>query len=244
MSADAILSLDGVTVRAGRVAIVRDVDMRVRRGSIHALVGPNGAGKTTLLRAIFRGVPHDGRIAMRFARDGRVGYVPQRVEVPDALPMTVADFFQIALGPRPPFLGLPRASRLAIEAALARLNATHLFARRMRDLSGGEMRRVLVAHALCPAPELLILDEPATHLDLPGTRLVHELLRELRDRDGVSILMVAHDTGAVARLADDATGLDETVRFVGPASRLAEAETLRAIYGAEGHHAPVTVDAP
>ena len=172
----ALLEIDALTVRRHHEALLDDVTLRVRRGSIHVLVGPNGAGKSTLLSAILGQIPFDGRIAVNWRGAGTIGYVPQSFAVDPTLPVTVADFLALTRQRRPVCLGLTRAARLAIARLLERVGLPGLEQRPLAVLSGGELRRVLLAHALDPEPELLLLDEPTAGLDESAVQILDEIL--------------------------------------------------------------------
>jgi zinc transport system ATP-binding protein len=224
MSAEtSILILNGLTIRRGRQTILSDVSLSVTRGSIHMLVGPNGAGKSTLLLAALGQTAFAGRIVAHWRRGGAIGYVPQSFSVDRTLPVTVGDFLALTRQRRPICLGVSGAVRRRILELLDRVGLPGFLNRQLSVLSGGELRRVLLAHALDPLPELLILDEPATGLDDAASRWLEEMLRSVREREGVTVLMVSHDLEQARRLADRVTVLDRSVLADGaPADALQE----------------------
>jgi len=210
-SDSSLLSLSGLTIRRGRDNILTNVSLEVARGSIHVLVGPNGAGKSTLLMATLGQTMFAGRIVARWQRDGTIGYVPQSFVVDRTLPVTVGDFLALTRQRLPICLGLTRRARARALDLLARVGLPDFLDRPLSVLSGGELRRVLLAHALDPLPELLILDEPAAGLDAAASRWLEEMLVTVRDRDGVTVLMVSHDLEQARRIADRVTLLDGAV---------------------------------
>jgi zinc transport system ATP-binding protein len=219
-----ILSLDGVTIRRGRDTILTDVSLQVARRSIHVVAGPNGAGKSTLLAATLGQTTFTGRIQARWKRDGRIGYVPQSFAVDRTLPVTVADFLALTRQRRPICLGVTAAMKRRAAGLLDRVGLPDFGERPLSVLSGGELRRVLLAHALDPMPELLILDEPAAGLDAGAMRWLEEMLVSSRDGDGITVLMVSHDLEQARRIADRVTLLDRAVIADGPpADALAKA---------------------
>ena len=207
----ALLEVEKVTVRRNREALLDEVSLRVRRGSIHVLVGSNGAGKSTLLTAILGQIVFDGQIAVNWAASGAIGYVPQTFAVDSTLPVTVTDFLALTRQRRPVCLGIARATRRAIGGLLARAGISALEDRPLAALSGGELRRVLLVHALDPEPELLLLDEPAAGLDESAARALEDTLVSLRRSARTTILMVSHDFDQVRRIADRVTVLDRHV---------------------------------
>lgn len=214
---DPILEISHLTVRPSRIDVLSDVSLVVERGTLHAIVGPNGTGKTTLLLAVLGMMPFDGRIRARWAARGRIAYVPQQFHVDRTLPVTVADFLALSRQTSPVCLGLTRAARTRITRLVEKVGLAGFEPRPLSALSGGELRRVLLANALDPLPELLILDEPATGLDESSSRWLEETLTSLKGE--VTILMVSHDAEQVRRIADHVTHLraPDAHRFGGQA---------------------------
>ena len=192
-------------MRPAREALLSNFCVTIERGTLHALVGPNGAGKTTLLRAILGLEPFDGRIVAHWARNGRIGYVPQQFQLDRTLPVVVADFLALTRQRRPVCLGIAASTRERISRLLDRVNLGGFEMRALAELSGGELRRVLLANALDPLPELLILDEPASGLDERSARWLDDTLQSLK-RD-MTTVMVSHDHDQVRRLADAGTAI-------------------------------------
>ena len=229
----ALLEIDGLAVGRQREALLDDVRLRVRRGTIHVIVGPNGAGKSTLLSAILGNIPFDGHIVMNWTGTGAIGYVPQNFVVDPTLPVTVADFLALTRQRRPVCLGLTRATRLSIGRLLDRVGLPGLGHRPLSVLSGGELRRVLIAHALDPEPELLLLDEPTAGLDESAVGILDEILLAAKRTGRTTVLMVSHDLEQVRRVADRVTVLDRRVILEGSGDILATA-SVRELLPAAG----------
>jgi zinc transport system ATP-binding protein len=203
-----VLEISNLTLRHARETLLSDFSVTVERGTVHAVVGPNGAGKTTLLSAILGVVDFEGRIVAHWMGTGRVAYVPQQFQVDRTLPVTVADFLALTRQRRPVCFGLAGATRTRIERLLDRVGLTGLAGRPLSALSGGELRRVLLANALDPLPELLILDEPASGLDERSARWLDDTLTSLKGE--MTVLLVSHDSEQVRRIADSVTYLRAT----------------------------------
>jgi zinc transport system ATP-binding protein len=218
-----LIEIGGLVVRRHRERLLDGVSLRVRRGTIHVLMGPNGAGKTTLLSAVLGQIPFDGRIVMHWTGTGAIGYVPQTLVVDPTLPVTVADFLALTRQSRPVCLGLTRTARLTIARLLDRVGLNGLEPRPLSVLSGGELRRVMLAHALDPEPELLVLDEPAAGLDESAARMLDEVLLALKQTGRTTVLMVSHDADQARRVADRITVLDRRVVAEGANDILAAA---------------------
>jgi zinc transport system ATP-binding protein len=201
-------------VRDGR-RLLDGVSFEVAPASIHFLVGPNGAGKSTLFAAILGLLDFEGTIRLRWHGTGRIGFVPQFFAVDRTLPLTVCEFLALARQRRPVCLGTSRRTRTRLEAVLARVGAAELLHRPLGALSGGELQRVLLANAIDPEPELLLLDEPATGLDEAAAARLEAVLLGLRERQA-SALVISHDLAHARRIGDAATVIDRVVRQSGP----------------------------
>ena len=159
--------------------MLEDVSLHLHCGELTTVVGPNGAGKSTLLRVLLGEVPHCGTIHfLPVFGHGRedapaVGYVPQQLEFDRFSPMSVQDLFASAVSRWPVVLWRSRVDRQKTRAALAAVEAEHLLERKLGQLSGGELQRVLLALSLTPVPNLLLLDEPISGIDLAGRELFY-----------------------------------------------------------------------
>ncbi len=203
-----LVTLRNLRVLRGGKPVLDGVTADVARGRVTALVGLNGSGKSTLLRTLVGEFPYTGEIQYRCGHDHSrprpdcVGYVPQRLAVDSRLPITVRDLMALTIGRRPLFFGVGRTRSARIEALLARVQVADLIDRPVEGLSGGQLQRVLLALALDPHPELLLLDEPATGIDFQSQHDFSELIANLSRETGVTVLLVSHDLTMVTRFAD------------------------------------------
>ena len=202
-----MLNIESVSVNYGALRALRKSSLTARRGAITALIGLNGAGKTTLLKALMGIVPHEGEIAHLRAdgkplRQVRVGYVPQWLDMDADTPMSVCDLVTAATGRFPVWLGATKATRARARRVLAATECEGLLERRLGALSGGELQRVLLALALEPMPNILILDEPLSGVDVEGMTLLMDMLDEIRKKFDLSILMTTHDFSMLERYCD------------------------------------------
>ena len=206
-----LAEMTGVTIRRHRELLLDDVSLQVSRGSLHVIAGPNGAGKSTLLAAMLGQTDFDGRIVLNWQGNGAIGYVPQTFPIDPTLPVTVEDFLALTRQRRPVCLGVTKPARTRIAGLLARVGLVGLEHRLLAVLSGGELRRVLLAHALDPEPELLVLDEPGSGLDEVAGQWLEEALIALKQQRRMTMVMVSHDFERVRRLADRVTLIDRRV---------------------------------
>jgi zinc transport system ATP-binding protein len=231
VSGPPLLEAVDVAVRRDSKVLLERVSLEVAAGTVHLLVGPNGAGKSTLFSALLGMTEFSGTIRFNFRGNGRIGYVPQRFAVDRTLPLTVAEFLALPRRRWPVCLGLSRAARRQAEALLATVGLAGYSERQLGALSGGELQRVLLANAMEPVPELLLLDEPATGLDETAVKSFEAMLLEARRASGATVLMVSHDLAQARRIADRVTILNRTVLRSGPPEAVLSADLAGALLG-------------
>lgn len=232
------LRIQDVSVKIGKDAILRDVNMHLHCGQIVALIGPNGAGKSTLLKAVLGEREYEGVISFSVPgqrnRKAVIGYVPQSPTFDPGDPVTVADLFACCMSRRPAFLGLNKGVRNHILACLERVHGEELIDKRVGTLSGGELQRVLLALALDPIPNILILDEPLSGVDVEGMETLMDMLDELRQDYDLSILMTTHDFGMLPRYADNVVLIDHAVIEQGSAEDVLNSDGFRRVFRRKG----------
>ncbi len=236
-----ILALAGVRVVYRDREVLRGIDLSLAAGERVALVGPNGAGKSTLLRvAAGTLAPRGGSVRLagdpierleRVEVARRLAVVPQLTTIPFATRVEEV----VALGRLPhedPLRGPRPADRAAVSAAIERVGVGHLLGRDARELSLGERQLVLLALAVAQAAPVLLLDEPTVHLDLRHRVEAMELLCDLNERDGTTVLTVIHDLHLAARFFPRIVLLDRgAVVADGPPGLALDAARLRAVFG-------------
>ena len=226
--------LHDVRVAYDGTEVLRGIDLELHTGEWLGLIGPNGSGKSTLLRAMVGLVPTTGSVEL--GTGGAPGptdlsLMPQSPELPAG--MTVVEY--VLLG-RTAHLGWlrseSRADRRVATDVLRRLGLTSFAGRPVRQLSGGEAQRVVIARALAQQSPVLLLDEPTSALDVGHQVEVLELVDELRREDGLTVIAAMHDLGTAARYADRLALLDrgELAALGTPAVVLDEALVSR-VYG-------------
>jgi zinc transport system ATP-binding protein len=194
-------------VSSGKYEILKDINLHIHCGDLTAIIGPNGAGKSTLLKAILGEIPHSGELVFVDAEKdhtGRplIGYVPQKLDYDNSSPMSVFDLFASAHSNKAVWFFHSKKMHDSIRQSLSRVNAEQLIDRRLGALSGGELQRILLALALDPVPDLLLLDEPVSGVDHNGLQMFYKTVSELRRNYDLSIILVSHDLNLVAQYAD------------------------------------------
>jgi len=236
---DYMIELENVTVRYQELVALEDVSLKVAPGEFLALIGPNGSGKTTLVKAILGLVTPAAGAVRLFGKPPqqlngewkRVGYVPQIAQLDPRFPIRV---FDVVLMGRYGHLGLIRrpgsGDRKAAWRALEQVGMNDLAQRPIGRLSGGQRQRVLVARALATEPELLLLDEPTTGVDVGTTEGLFDLLEALH-RQGMTILVVSHDVGVVAQHVDQVACVNRRLVAHGRPDEVLGGEVLECMYG-------------
>ena len=233
------LRIQGLSVKAGTEQILWEVSLHVHCGEMLAIIGPNGAGKSTLLKAILGQQDYEGIITfsspgVRHRRIPRIGYVPQSPNFDPGESMSVADLFACCMAKRPAFLGLSRAMDAKVRQCLARVRGENLINKRVGTLSGGELQRVLLALALEPLPNILILDEPLSGVDVEGVTALMDMIDEIRHTYDLSILMTTHDFSVLERYADQAVLIDGTIIAQGDPKTVLGSDAFASVFHRKG----------
>ena len=225
--------IDNLTVKFGDNAILDNVNLHVNCGEVIGVVGPNGAGKTTLLRTILGEIPYQGRIAFQIegsvSKRPKIGYVPQKLQFDLSSPISVADIVVSAISSHPVWVGINYDLLEKAKSVLSLFSAEHLLKRRIGELSGGELQRVLLAIAMTPEPDLLLLDEPASGVDVKGLSLFYQIVDDLRKKHDIAVILVTHDLAGVSCYADRLILLNRSVIAEGePKEVLSNEKVLKA----------------
>ena len=232
------LRVEHMSVRIGTDSILKDVNLHVHCGEMVALIGPNGAGKSTLLKAILGQREYEGVIAFsepgQRSKKPRIGYVPQSPNFDPSDPVSVADLFACCMSKRPAFLGLGKPMRKTVLECLERVHGEALIDKRVGTLSGGELQRVLLALALEPMPNILILDEPLSGVDVEGMQSLMDMLDEIRKTYDLSILMTTHDFSVLPRYADQVVLIDHAILCQGAPQTVLDSPEFRRTFHLKG----------
>jgi zinc/manganese transport system ATP-binding protein len=231
------IEFDKATLRLGDKTVLERVSLAVKEGEFIGVLGPNGAGKTTLLKAILGLVPPAaGRIQVLGSSAGSdnaaVGYMPQVRRGVAGLGLRGRDFVRAAAGGAR--WGLPwssAAERRDTDAAIEAVGAADLARRPLNALSGGERQRLLLAQALLGRPRLLLLDEPLISLDPAHQADVVELVKRLRDQQGLTVLFTAHELNPLVGSIDRVLYLGHGQAALGPVEEVITGPVLSRLYG-------------
>lgn len=225
----------------GNEPVLDGVDLTVQRGEYLGLIGPNGSGKTTLLKLLLGTLPcpKQGEIRLfgtplqSFREQWRIGYVAQKAaSFNSGFPATVEEVVLTGCAARRGLFRLyTRENRAAAQRALEKVGMAGFKNRLIGRLSGGQQQRVFIARALVSRPELLILDEPTVGVDVKAEEQFYQLIRELRQEMGLTVILVSHDIGAVAQEVTSLACLNRKLFYHGSPEEFGTEEQLCALYG-------------
>lgn len=233
---------DVTVIKNGR-AILKDITAEAPPGGATVVIGPNGAGKTTLLRCLLGETGYQGSISF-FSKQGAqcdkpaLGYVPQQLMADPQTPLRVYEFMALSHEKRPLWLGCSKRCRKIAAEYLTLVGAEKLENRRLGDLSGGELRRVLLANALSRRPALLVLDEAEAGVDYRGERLFWELLDRMRAEFGFTLIMVSHNLTLAAHYATHVICIRQHMLAQGSPRQTLTADLLYELFGVPIHIYP------
>lgn len=246
----------GVGVRFENLCVNRDgqiildhVTALAPCGSATVIVGPNGAGKTTLLRCLLGEIPYSGRIQFigfngEIENHPLLGYVPQQLHTDAQLPLRVYEFLSMGVERKPLWLGCSAKNKKRARNLLELVGAEKLENKRLGELSGGEMRRVLLASALGRRPGLLVLDEAEAGVDYRGERMFWQLLDQSRKELGFTLLMVSHNLPLAAHYATHVLCIKTGLIAQGAPRSTLTAPTLLELFGVPIHLYPSQCENP
>jgi ABC-type Mn2+/Zn2+ transport system ATPase subunit len=217
ISDDYILKVSNLNVKLQNQTILDNVNFKLKRGTALAVVGPNAAGKTMLFKALLNLVPYSGKI--EWAKKVKIGYVPQNIAVDD-IPISVRDFLSFK-------------SHASVDSSLStvRLSGKNVTDKTLGVLSGGQLRRVLIAWALADDPNVLLFDEPTTGVDHDSEEPIFITLNELKEKKRITVLLITHDVHIVREYSDYLLALNRCVTFFGESKEIMNPEIQKIIYG-------------
>ncbi|WP_456384151.1 metal ABC transporter ATP-binding protein [Persephonella sp.] len=232
-----ILRMENLTVKLGGRVIIENINLRINRQEIVAIVGPNGGGKTTLIKtALGLITPTEGTVEIlgttpeKAIKTGKIGYLPQKTDIPRNFPFSVLDVVLLGLVNS----GLSRKEKLE----KAKKYLSYVGMRGLEDhpygrLSGGQQQRVSIARVLVSDPEIIFLDEPSTGIDVVAQESFYDFLKKLRDEKGITVVMVSHDIGVVGKFVDKVAGLNRFLHYYGHPRDFFQRHVLEKLYGTD-----------
>ena len=216
---DFLVKIENAGIFRSSKWLVRDVSLAVSKGQIVTLIGPNGSGKTTTAKMVLNILrPDEGFV---ISNTGRVAYVPQKINVDWTMPLRVFDFMKIT----------GDLSENDMKENLKLTGVERLIYSELRNLSGGEFQRVLIARAIAKKPELLVLDEPVQGVDFNGEIALYNLIKQISDSLNCGILLISHDIHFVMSSTDHVICLNGHICCSGSPSSVAKNPSYIELFG-------------
>lgn len=232
------IKINDISVSVGEHIIIDSVNLHIHCGKVTAIIGRNGAGKTTLIRAILGEIKHSGHIEFmdlkdKTMKDLKIGYVPQYVNIEKNTPMSVYDLFAGYVSNIPVFYKKSKKLYERVKEQLSIFDAQDLIDKRACDLSGGELQRVLLAIAITPVPNLLLLDEPVSGIDRNGMELFYKNIQILKENYDLAMIVISHDFEFVKEYADHVILLDRTILKEGSFEEVRQCDDFKKVFGGD-----------
>ncbi|MDD2906809.1 MAG: metal ABC transporter ATP-binding protein [Sulfurimonas sp.] len=224
--------------------ILSHISLEIFSGEYVAIIGPNGGGKTTLIRMLLGlECPSEGSIKLfgkklsNFKSWNKIGYVPQRASLVDAnFPATVLDIVNMGRTAQRNFFSfLNKEDKVAVHDAMVKMDILDLQEKMVGTLSGGQRQRVMIARALASKPEILILDEPNTGVDIVSQRNFYALLAKLNKEEKITIVFITHDIGVIADDIGRLFTINQKAIVCNNPKEALSCEEMSALYGIEAH---------
>ena len=233
------IDINDLSVNDGNTVILDKISLSIYCGKLTVIIGKNGAGKSTFIKSILGERSYDGSIIFRDIKNNtvsrlKVGYVPQKLDMEPNMPLSVYDLAAGYISRIPVFLRKDRKLYDRIKMRLDMFDAGNLIDKRVCDLSGGELQRVLLTIACTPVPNLLLLDEPVSGIDKNGRELFYKILADLKKSYDLSIILVSHDLDLMAQYADDVLLVDKSVIARGTPEEVMASEAFKQTFMVKG----------
>lgn len=227
-----ILEVKNLSVILDKRTVIRDISFSLKQGEALAVIGPNGAGKTVLFRALLGLLPSRGQI--KWSKGIKIGYAPQRFAIEHQLPLSVQEFFLLKASsfwfPQQEFL-----THIAHELEMVGLSS-RILARRLGEISGGELQRILIAWAMTNHPQVLLLDEPSSGIDVGFEETIYTLIHRMQEELDTAVILISHDLNVVYRYSQNVLCLNEKMICHGPPRAVLSPQGLAELYGKGGFY--------
>ncbi len=232
------VSVNNIGVKKGGETILSNVNFHLHCGELTAVIGVNGAGKTTLVKSVLGEIKHEGNVEFESHHGDKIanvtiGYVPQHLDFDKSMPVSVEDFLLIGRSSSPVCFRRKKEKSIELDEALKAVGCLQLKKRKLGDLSGGELQRVMLCNALYPLPELLILDEPVSGVDVNGSKEFYKAISNLKKNYHMAIAMVTHDLGIVKEFAERVVLINKTVLKIGTPEEVFSSPQFKEVFFGE-----------
>ncbi len=230
------IKINDIGVVLNKKEILKDVNIHIHCGQLTTIIGKNGAGKSTLLKAILGEIEHTGEVVFTNSKNNKVqdikiGYVPQSISIEKNSPVSVYDLISAFTNNKSVFFFRNELIYKEIKKSLSVFEAEDLIDKRVCDLSGGQLQRVLLTIAIYNNPNLLILDEPVSGIDKNGMELFYKNIDMLKKKHDMAIILVSHDLDLIAKYSDKVILLNKKVEKEGNVKEVYESKEFKNTFG-------------
>jgi ABC-type Mn2+/Zn2+ transport system ATPase subunit len=217
MNTDNCITLENVAIGYNGKVLLKDINLSIKAGEFIVLFGSNGSGKTTLFKTILRIIPPiQGAIIYGDGQPTRFGYVPQRQYLDEIYPFMAEEVVLMGtFGQVRPFCPTPKTNRVWIEQCLKDVGMLDMRKKLFSELSGGQKQRILIARALATRPNILLLDEPITGVDILAQKMIMELISQLHKKHHLTIMMVTHEIYNIPKWIDKIIWIQDNKVLIG-----------------------------
>jgi zinc transport system ATP-binding protein len=231
-----ILSVQNLSVVFDNQTVINNISFELEEGETLAIIGPNGSGKTVLLKALLGIIPFQGKV--EWAKNVNLGYVPQKVDADRHLPLSTENL----LAAKAKILGL---SKQEIVEVIRKVNlGENYLGAPVGHLSGGQFQKALIAFALLGNPRVILFDEPTASLDQLSEEHIYELIHELQEKHGITVILVSHELSIVYHYATQVLCLNKEKLCFGHPEEALTTEILKKLYGAPHKFHPRHAEEP
>jgi len=239
-----IFDVKNLSLEIKNQTILKNISLEIFKGEYVAIIGPNGGGKTTFVKTLLGLQPYTkGKILIyakplkKFKNWQKIGYVPQRATLTDKnFPATALDIVKMGKTSTKSIFGfLSKKDLKNVKEAMLKMDVWHLKDRLIGELSGGQRQRVMIARALSSNPEILILDEPNTGVDIASQKRFYTLLRELNTKENITIVFITHDIGVIANDITKLITINQKAKVCTDPKKMISCEDMSKLYGIEAH---------
>ena len=220
---DLVVNVQNLYVTFNKQTVLKDISFKLSTGEMLVILGPNGAGKSVLLRTLLGVHPHKGK--MEWDKSVHIGFFPCNFVLPADLPLTINDFFSLKNAKEQEIIKAFKTIGMCISADFLQKS--------LSKLSTGQIRRVLIAWVLVDKPDVLLLDEPFSHIDTGGRNEIFESLLKLCKKNGVSIILVSHDISQNFKKADKVLAINKKLLFYDNPDIILSSKNLLKVYASD-----------
>ena len=231
MAENKILAVKNLSVSFDGLDVLEGLNFDVEKSGSLAIIGPNGAGKSVLFRALLGLIKYEGSID--WSPGIKIAYVPQKIAIDRAMPLTVLEFFKLKTGNDTEIRGVLEMVGIKTSPDHEHHLEHHILNRKIGLISGGEFQRILIAWALIGNPDVLLFDEPTSGIDIGGEQTIYNLLTKLRKERNLTLLLVSHDLNIVYKYAETVLCINKVAVCFGQPGLVLKPEDLSALYGGE-----------